>query len=316
MSKQGRSLSPWAWGLGIMGAWVVVGLALQQAHGEADSPRPTSDATAAKLLAEEYVNPVEIAEHFCRQLGEAAKEKTLPSPQELASQQTNSTNVPIAAEPDPGKRLSSQEVYARARKGVVVIGAISPCPAQPHWHGKYATGFVIGRNGIIVTNAHVIEAFEDSEAIGVMTADGRVFPVRSVLAADRTNDVAVLKISAEDLVPLPVAATVPIGATIYCLSHPALDCAGTKNAFYTFTRGIASGKFRLKLGGKKFVNALAITADYAQGSSGGPILNEHGAVVGIVCQTLSLCAGGDSSGTQMTWKIAMPSSSILALLKD
>ena len=38
--------------------------------------------------------------------------------------------------------------------------------------------------------------------------------------------------------------------------------------------------------GETPVNVLTITADYAQGSSGGPILNEYGAVVGMVCQTL------------------------------
>jgi S1-C subfamily serine protease len=43
---------------------------------------------------------------------------------------------------------------------------------------------------------------------------------------------------------------------------------------------------------------ITITADYAQGSSGGPILNEHGAVVGMVCQTLTISDDNDDS--QMT----------------
>jgi len=58
---------------------------------------------------------------------------------------------------------------------------------------------------------------------------------------------------------------------------------------------------------------ITITADYAQGSSGGPILNEHGAVVGMVCQTLTI--SDDSGESQMTWKFTRPSSSILSLLQ-
>ncbi|MDZ7617211.1 MAG: serine protease, partial [Patescibacteria group bacterium] len=108
---------------------------------------------------------------------------------------------------------------------------------------------------------------------------------------------------------------VRIGATIFCLSHPSLDCDGSENAFWTFTSGMVSGKLRLRLDSRQPIDALAITADYAQGSSGGPILNEQGAVVGMVCHTMSLCADGDHGSMQMTWKMTRPSSSILALLQ-
>jgi S1-C subfamily serine protease len=212
-------------------------------------------------------------------------------------------------------RLAPEQIYASARKSVGVIGGISPRRRSSEWSGSYATGFVIRGDGIIVTNAHVIEAFADTQAIAVMTDDGRVFPVESVLAADRENDVAVLKVDAENLYALPIARNVAVGTTVYCLSHPALDCEGTENAFYTFTQGIVSGKLRLRIESEEPVNALAITADYAQGSSGGPILNENGAVVGMVCHTLSLSAG-DGSSPQMTWKMARPASSILSLLSD
>jgi serine protease Do len=108
---------------------------------------------------------------------------------------------------------------------------------------------------------------------------------------------------------------VPVGATVYCLSHPELDCSGTVNGFYTLTRGIVCGKFRFPAGGEKPLDWLAITADYAQGSSGGPILNHNGAVVGMVCKVMSLCDESAGGAPQMTWKLARPSASILALLR-
>jgi S1-C subfamily serine protease len=135
-----------------------------------------------------------------------------------------------------------------------------------------------------------------------------------VLAADTHNDVALLQTDARNLPALPMARSIGVGATVYCLSHPALNCEGTLNGFYTFTKGIVSGKFSMRLEGPSPVNVVAITADYAQGSSGGPILNEHGAVVGIVCQTKSLCSDPNTEETQMTWKLARPASSILALV--
>jgi S1-C subfamily serine protease len=77
-----------------------------------------------------------------------------------------------------------------------------------------------------------------------------------------------------------------------------MNSTGTEVGFSAFTPGIVSGRYRTKLMGETLVNVLRITADYAEGSSGGPILNEHGAVVGIVCQTVAI--GDEDSGSQMT----------------
>ena len=166
---------------------------------------------------------------------------------------------------------------------------------------------------MIVSNAHVIEAFRDMKAIGVMTSDGRVFPIKAILAADPLNDVAVLKIEATNLTPLPIAKTIPVGATVYCISHPIMNSMGTKYGFFAFTQGIVSGRYRTRLIGETPVNVLTITADYSQGSSGGPILNENGAVVGMVCHTLAI--EDEDGGNQMTWKFARPASSILSLIR-
>jgi S1-C subfamily serine protease len=134
-----------------------------------------------------------------------------------------------------------------------------------------------------------------------------------VLAAVSLNDAVVLKIEATNLTPLPLARGAAVGAKVYCLSHPLINSTGTENAFFAFTQGIVSGRYRSRLMGKTPVNVLTITADYAQGSSGGPILDECGAVVGMVCQTLAI--EDENRGNQMTWKLARPASSILLLLQ-
>ncbi len=281
------------------------------------SARKTADETveASVVLGEAFVNPEQVARQFCRQLAALVKEGNVVSPRELARQVASEKTFPMQPVSATSDKLSAEAIYARARKSVVIVGGINPRHGRAQWRGTFATGFVASKDGVILTNAHVIDAFAETTAIGIMTDDGRVFPVTAVLAADLENDVAAIKVEADDLIPLPIAANVPVGATIYCLSHPSLDCEGSENAFWTFTSGMVSGKLRLRLDSRQPIDALAITADYAQGSSGGPILNEQGAVVGMVCHTMSLCADGDPGSLQMTWKLTRPSSSILALLQ-
>lgn len=264
-------------------------------------------------LGERFDSPEAIVSRFNTELGRIAAGQGIPSPDELARQAEANKTCAVVTLPAPTKKLDAEMVYARARAGAVIIGAI---PKDGTHHGSQsvlASGFAIHKDGLIVSNAHVIEAFQDMKAVGVMTCDGRVFPVKAVLAADKLNDAAVLKIEASDLTPLPLTRSAAVGSTVYCISHPIMNCTGTEQGFFAFTQGIVSGRYRTKRMGDGHINVLAITADYAQGSSGGPILNEYGAVVGMVCETFSVDDG--DGGNQMTWKFARPASSILPLLQ-
>jgi S1-C subfamily serine protease len=273
----------------------------------------TSRAAAVEgPLEERFVNPEAIKRRFDAELQRLANGPRIATPNELAQQATANKTCAVTTLADPEKKLTAETVFAEARAGVVIVGAIPKAKKRYHSSAMFASGFVVHKDGVIVSNAHVLDAFRDMKAIGVMTSDGRVFPVKAVLAADRLNDVAVLKVDATDLTALPVARGVAVGATVYCLSHPLMNYQGTENGFFAFTQGIVSGRYRTRLMGQTPLNVLTITADYAQGSSGGPILNEHGAVVGMVCQTLTI--SDDSEDAQMTWKFSRPSSSILALL--
>jgi S1-C subfamily serine protease len=172
---------------------------------------------------------------------------------------------------------------------------------------------VIRRDGLIVTNQHAVEAFKQLDAIGAMTDDGRVFAVKAVLAASRLNDLALLKVDAESLRPLPVSKDVSVGATVYCLSHPMLP-NGNANCYYTFSQGTVCGKYTLHNDKQQPLRVLAVTCDYGSGSSGGPILNEHGAVVAVACQAIPLLQQDHEKNVQMIWRFGRPSCSILDML--
>lgn len=142
------------------------------------------------------------------------------------------------------------------------------------------SGFVLTAEGYIATNYHVVE---DGKAYKVMFYDGKEYDAELV-GGDKTRDLAVLKINAKDLKPLPIGDSdaLKVGQTTIAIGTPYdLTLAGT------MTMGIVSGLNR----------KIEITNDYGTviktmrliqtdtainpGNSGGPLLNMAGQVVGI-----------------------------------
>lgn len=201
------------------------------------------------------------------------------------------------------------QMYLRAKRSVVIVSSVYKCQKCEHWHATTATGFVISSSGAVATNYHVINN-PDKEIIVVMTADGQVLPVRRVLAASRGDDLAIVQVDAEGLVPLPIAtAAEPVASRIGVISHPS-------QRFYCYTNGIVSRYMKMKPN-NEVVDGMTITADYARGSSGAPVLNMNGEVVGIVQSTNSIYYSverGRQKNLQMVFKRCIPAASLLRLI--
>ncbi len=208
-------------------------------------------------------------------------------------------------------QLDSIDLFQTGRDAVVVVGGLYQCDNCSRWHTSIASGFVIHPSGAIVTNYHVVDS-PDKQAFVVMTADQRVYPVRQILAASREDDLAILQIPAENLHALPLAtraADAPVGADIRVISHP-------DGRFYCYTDGIVSRHMKMRSRGR-VIDALAITADYARGSSGAPVLNRQGQVVAIVSSTESIYYTQDGArqrDLQMVLKTCIPSTNLLRLI--
>jgi S1-C subfamily serine protease len=116
------------------------------------------------------------------------------------------------------------------------------------------------------------------------------------------------------LVPLPLfsqAPEPPVGTAISVISHPA-------GHFYSFTTGIIS-RYMDVLDPSGTYSAFAITADYARGSSGAPVMNQQGQVVGIFRSTESIYYSenrGQQRNLQMVYKICIPVASLHKLLEQ
>jgi S1-C subfamily serine protease len=179
--------------------------------------------------------------------------------------------------PDLTRRLDGEASYRTAASAAVLITGAYKCDKCTRWHCSLASGVIVDPSGVVATNHHVA-AGEAAEAMGVLTADGRFFPVIEVLATNKSTDVALLRVAGKDLTALPVRDDLGAGAPIYCYSHPA-------NSFGCFSEGIVTRYCRLAGADRNGAVFMQITADYARGSSGGPILDQAGNLVGLVSST-------------------------------
>jgi len=220
--------------------------------------------------------------------------------------------------------LSPGKIYELVAQSTVIVSPAGRCKeknerGQPctQIHTFPATGYIIDAAGIIVTNYHVVSSYvykgntTARDVLAVMLKDGTLFPVKAVLAADRANDLAVIKIDPGEkpLVPLAIAEKdAEIGDPVFMVSHP-------KQYFYAFTSGMVTDKFS-ELNINKYRNIMAISADFAAGSSGGAIIDQFGNVIGTVTYTKTLQHSDNDAKTQMVLKATIPSSCLLSLLKE
>ncbi len=132
------------------------------------------------------------------------------------------------------------------------------------------SGFLISKDGRIVTNYHVIE--NGSSAV-VKLPDGAFFVVDGVLAFDKARDVAIIQAHGQNFKTLILGNSdrVQVGEEVVAIGNPlSLES--------TVSNGIVSGIRAVEGKGGKF---LQITTPISPGSSGGPLFNMAGEVVGI-----------------------------------
>ncbi len=232
--------------------------------------------------------------------------------------------VDVKLTPMKKKKLTPAQIYARVSESIVIVSSAGRCnevgargiPCK-RIHTFPASGYVINASGIIVTNYHVVEGYvtknnpTSRDVLMVMLHDGTTFPVKELLLADKSNDLAIIRIDPQDvkLTPLPVATKdAEIGDPVYIVSHP-------KNYFYAFSSGMVTDKFS-EINAGQYRNIMGISADYAAGSSGSAIIDQYGNAIGTVSYTKTLQHSGEDSKVQMVLKATVPASSLLKLIQE
>ena len=143
------------------------------------------------------------------------------------------------------------------------------------------SGFIVDKDGIILTNAHVVEGADE---VRVKLPDRREFKGK-VAGIDTTTDIAVVKIDARDLpvVKIGEPSKVRVGEWVLAIGSP----FGFEN---TVTAGIVSATSR-SLPEGSYVPFIQTDAAVNPGNSGGPLFNMQGEVIGINSQIYSRSGG-------------------------
>jgi serine protease Do len=149
-------------------------------------------------------------------------------------------------------------------------------PSQPQIQQSSGSGFLVSRDGYILTNNHVVDG---AHRVRVAMQDRRVYEAK-IVGTDPTTDVAVLKIEGKDFTALAFGddEQVRIGEWVLAIGNPlGLD--------FTVTAGIVSAKGRALpgLNPEEYAITDFIQTDAAinPGNSGGPLVNSRGEVIGI-----------------------------------
>ena len=155
---------------------------------------------------------------------------------------------------------------------------------MPRPHGiqrAQGSGFLISSDGLVLTNAHVVDGAKE---VTVKLSDHREYKAK-VLGADKTSDIAVLKIDAHDLPTVTLGNSDKLGVGDYVLAIG--EPFGLEE---TATAGIVSAKGR-SLPGDGYVPFIQTDAAVNPGNSGGPLFDSSGSVVGINSQIYSNSGG-------------------------
>jgi serine protease Do len=198
----------------------------------------------------------------------------------------NVSTTQMAAGPAPRERPNPEEDSTEEFLEKF-FGQRPPSGRSQRQQRSLGSGFIIGSDGAIVTNAHVIE---NAKKITVKLSDKREFEAK-VLGKDPKTDVALIKIDSDESLPtaeLGDSEQLEVGEWVMAVGNPfGLDSS--------VTSGIVSAKGR-HIGAGPYDNFIQTDTPINPGNSGGPLVNLRGQVVGINMAIVSQTGGNIGIG--------------------
>lgn len=185
--------------------------------------------------------------------------------------------VSTAPEKQPTEEQQGVAAVRQAKAAVVNIVGILPGRSGEPAEARIGTGFIVGSDGYIVTNHHIIR--DVTGELNVIFVDGSR-SVATVVGSDAFTDTALLKINAAGLTTLPFGNSdqLETGQTVFAIGNSYGEFQNT------VTRGVISGLGRIlspKEEGRRLQNLIQTDAAIYSGNSGGPLINLKGEVIGM-----------------------------------
>ena len=159
--------------------------------------------------------------------------------------------------------MSARDIFDVSTPAIVVIEA---------GEAKVGTGFILDPSGLIATNLHVIEG--ESNIRVKLYKDPTEYPATVIAAVDKGHDLALIRIKPKKSLPvlrLGDSSVVSAGDRVYAIGNP----LGVFD--YSITDGLISQVRPLS----QDLTILQISVAISQGSSGGPLFNQYGEVIGV-----------------------------------
>ena len=172
--------------------------------------------------------------------------------------------------------LSANDIYEDNALGVVLLMG----------DAGYGSGVIISTKGYVLTNNHVVENNENLEAIlsYKYNLDGYeeyVHPIE-IIKQDKVKDLALIKINnpRTALRPINISRKVPaIGSQVHAIGHPDLEVWSYTTGYISQIRDEYEWSYEDEF--EHMANVYQTQTPVAEGNSGGPLLNNHGNLVGI-----------------------------------
>ena len=203
---------------------------------------------------------------------------------------------------DTSKALTLAELYAINVNSTV---GITTAVTTNYWgfqttRAASGSGFIFSDDGYILTNHHVISG---ASAVTVTMYDGTKYDAM-IVGSDESNDIAVLKIEAENLTPVILgnSDTVNVGDTVVAIGNPLGELT------FSLTSGVVSALNReVTFSGGISMDLIQTDAAINSGNSGGALFNLYGEVVGITNAKYSSNSSGQASIDNIGFAIPMNS---------
>ena len=230
------------------------------------------------------------------------------------SSQGNVTIQTSDAEPGGAVLPSGMTIPALVK---MVSPAIVSIDVQTNFSEEQGTGMIINKNGLVLTNAHVISSALAGATIRVTQTGSTTARPAVLVGADTANDVALIRIT--NATDLPTVAfgksnSLQVGDAVVAIGNALGLAAGTP----TVTQGIVSALGRTVTAGsgnetETLSNLIQTDAAINPGNSGGPLLDSNGHVIGMNTAVAGTLSDGSSA---QNIGFAIPSSKVESLLPE
>jgi S1-C subfamily serine protease len=225
----------------------------------------------------------------------------------LVSSPASKVEVTEAASTEPLDAEEQNNISVYHKNIGSVVNVTSRAVAFDFFYGLVpqegqGSGFIIDRDGHVLTNYHVIA---DARQVEVTLHNRKKYRA-SVIGSDRSHDLAIIQIKAPDLIPMTLgdSRNLQVGQKVYAIGNP-FGLSGT------LTSGIVSSiRSVQEPDGITIDEAIQTDAAINPGNSGGPLLNSHGEVIGI--NTMIASSVGQNAGIGF----AIPINTAKAVLND